>query len=99
MIGTTRVESNLALRALVAAGKIVRNAKHMVAVTAKNGFGVALGSAPNNGGVVNRFIVALNASIEDPAAFEFDGDKVALGVVVSTLSALVHTDAMANDSY
>ena len=47
--------------------------------------------------MVDHFLVALNAGVEFAAAFEFNGNNIALRVVVYTLGALVHVGSVAND--
>ncbi len=99
MLGAAGVESGPAHRAGVVAGQVIGDAERAVAVTAENGFGLPLAQAPNNGRMTRRFIVALDAGIKSVAALEFDGDEVALGVVVSTLGTLVHANAVAGDGF
>ena len=97
MVGAAGIESGLALGARAAAGEVFRNAQRVVAMAAEDGFGATLGLAPNNGGMANRFVVALDAGVKSIAALEFDGNNVALRVVMDALGACIHADAVAND--
>ena len=65
-------------------------------VATQDGFGSKFSPGPDNWDVVRRLAVALDAGIKYIATLEFNGDDVALGVVVSALGALVYASAMAN---
>lgn len=68
-----------------------------MAVAAVDGFGVKFGFGPDLSRMVGGLVVTANAGVELAAAFVPDGNNVALGVVVNTLSALIHTGAVDGD--
>ena len=94
VIGAARIESGLAVGADVVAAKVAGDTKGVVAVAAVDGFGMKFGLGPDLGGVAHGFLVALYASVELIAALVFDGDEVALGMVVGTLGTRVHGSAV-----
>ena len=65
-------------------------------VTTQDDFGSEFSPGPNNWGVVRHLVMALNAGIEYIATLEFNGDDIALRVIVGALGALVYTGAVAN---
>ena len=87
MVGATGVEGSLAVWASVVASQIAVDGEQLVAITAQNGFGIALSFGPDGGWVVGGFAVALDAGVELLAAGMLDGDDVERGMVVLALGA------------
>ena len=97
MIGATRVESGLTVRAGAVAAQVAGDAEGVAAAAAVDGLGLKFSFGPNLGGVAHRFVVAANAGVELAAALVPDGDNVALGMVVGALGALVDLSAVDSD--
>jgi hypothetical protein len=97
VIGAAWVESGAAQWALIAGVKVLGDAERAVAVAAANGLVVEFGAGPHNRWVAHCFLVALNAGVELLTALEFNGDDVALGMVMDALGPLIYPSAVAND--
>ena len=68
-----------------------------MAIATVDGGGGKFVLGPDHGGMAGRFFVTLDAGIKGIAAFELDGNNVALGVIMGALRALVYFGAVADD--
>lgn len=94
VIGAAGVKGRLARGAGIITGQVLRNAQRTVAVAAQDGSGVTLLPTPHGGRMVGKFVMTADASVKRIAALVFDGDNIALGMVVSALRAGVDLDAV-----
>ena len=97
MVGAARVERGPTGRTGIVAGQVVGNTNGIVTVAAIDGRLTESGGGPNDGNMPGRFIVALDAGVKFIATLEFDGNDVALRMVVRTLSPRIYAGAMNGD--
>lgn len=94
MLGAAGIECSPANGAGIIASQISPDTERTTAVAAVDGFFVEVGLGPNCCRVVSSLVVALNASVKGIAALVFDGNNIALGVVMSALGSGVGLGAV-----
>ena len=97
VIATAGVEFDLTNGTGIGAVHVLFDAQRTTAISAIDGFGIKLLLQPDHSGMTRNCCVTLHTGVERIAALEFDGDKVAPGMVMRALGAHVNSDAIAGN--